>query len=51
MKPPIKTYKQLDVVIVPFPFTDRLATKRRPALVCQGCFTSIDSIALIFRNK
>lgn len=25
-----------DVVIVPFPFTDRQATKRRPALVCSS---------------
>ena len=25
-----------DVVIVPFPFTDRDASKRRPALVCSG---------------
>lgn len=25
-----------DVVIVPFPFTDRAAAKRRPALVCSS---------------
>ena len=27
------TYKQFDVVVVPFPFTDRAATKKRPALI------------------
>ncbi|MGK7913631.1 MAG: type II toxin-antitoxin system PemK/MazF family toxin [Synechococcus sp.] len=26
-------YKQFDVVVVPFPITDRTASKRRPALV------------------
>jgi mRNA interferase MazF len=29
----IVTYKRYDVVKVPFPFTDKLATKTRPALV------------------
>ena len=27
------TYSQFDVVVVPFPYTDRATTKRRPALV------------------
>ena len=27
------TYKQFEVVVVPFPFTDSSATKKRPALV------------------
>ena len=27
------TYKSFDVVVVPFPFTDRQANKRRPALI------------------
>lgn len=27
------TYKQYDVVVVPFPFTDSAASKKRPALV------------------
>ncbi len=27
------TYKQFDVVVVPFPFTDSSATKKRPALI------------------
>ena len=30
---PIVTFDAHDVVVVPFPFTDRAATKRRPALV------------------
>lgn len=30
------TYEQFDVIVVPFPFTDRDATKRRPALVTSN---------------
>ena len=30
------TFKSFDVVAVPFPFTDRDATKRRPALVISN---------------
>lgn len=30
------TFKKYDVVVVPFPFTDRKTEKRRPALVLSG---------------
>ena len=30
------TFESLDVVVVPFPFTDRQATKRRPALIVSS---------------
>ncbi|HKK00665.1 MAG TPA: type II toxin-antitoxin system PemK/MazF family toxin [Desulfuromonadales bacterium] len=30
------TFDAFDVVVVPFPFTDRTTTKRRPALVLSG---------------
>jgi mRNA interferase MazF len=33
MKRPIVTYEAFDVIVVPFPFTDRATSKRRPALV------------------
>jgi mRNA interferase MazF len=29
-------YKRFEVVVVPFPFTDRTATKKRPALVLSS---------------
>jgi mRNA interferase MazF len=35
MRPGV-TFKAFDVVAVPFPFTDRDATKRRPALVISN---------------
>ena len=30
------TFESLDVVVVPFPFTDRQAAKRRPALIISS---------------
>lgn len=33
------TYDCFDVVVVPFPFTDRTASKRRPALVISSADT------------
>lgn len=32
-------YDRFDVVIVPFPFTDRAQAKRRPALILSRCGT------------
>jgi mRNA interferase MazF len=37
----MQSYDAGDVVVVPFPFTDRSASKRRPALVCsRGAFNA-----------
>jgi mRNA interferase MazF len=43
MMRPTVTFDAFDVVVVPFPFTDRATTKRRPALVISN--------ALSFNNK
>jgi hypothetical protein len=44
MSSPIKIYSQFDVVVVPFPFTDSSAVKRRPALILSdaGTFISLE---------
>ena len=46
-------YKQFDVVVVPFPFTDSSQTKRRPALVISDCqeFTIDKSILAMITTK
>ncbi len=36
MSAPSATFERFEVLVVPFPFTDRLATKRRPALVLSN---------------
>lgn len=33
---PMKIYKTYEVVVVPFPFSDKKSTKRRPALVVSS---------------
>jgi mRNA interferase MazF len=39
MSSPIKIYSQFNVVVVPFPFTDSSAVKRRPALILSDAGT------------
>jgi mRNA interferase MazF len=41
------TYSPGDVVVVPFPFTDRETTKRRPALVCSSPLFNRESAHLV----
>jgi len=36
MTMPSKTFERYDVVVVPFPFTDKTTVKRRPAVVLSG---------------
>ncbi len=36
MNEPIKTYKTYEIVVVPFPFTDREKSKNRPALILSS---------------
>ncbi|MGL5942284.1 MAG: type II toxin-antitoxin system PemK/MazF family toxin [Waterburya sp.] len=52
MRKLIVTYNQFDVVVVPFPFTDRTATKKRPALIISDAmafnkFTNKSVMAMI----
>jgi mRNA interferase MazF len=37
--PAEQLFEQFDVVVVPFPFTDKTATKRRPALILSDAVT------------
>jgi mRNA interferase MazF len=44
MRQLIVIYKQFDVVVVPFPFTDSTATKKRPALIISDATTFNKSV-------
>jgi mRNA interferase MazF len=46
LTPPVTSplaLESFDVVVVPFPFTDRLATKRRPAVVVSAAGFNVQS--------
>lgn len=50
------TYEAFDVVVVPFPFTDRRTAKRRPALVLSradtfGCRSGHSVLAMITTQR
>ncbi len=44
MNAPTAIYEQFDVVVVPFPFTDINATKRRPALILSDAIAFNTSV-------
>lgn len=44
MNAPTVIYEQFDVVVVPFPFTDINATKRRPALILSDALAFNTSV-------
>ncbi|WP_249263502.1 type II toxin-antitoxin system PemK/MazF family toxin [Microcystis aeruginosa] len=44
MNVPTVIYEQFDVVVVPFPFTDINATKRRPALILSDALAFNTSV-------
>lgn len=41
------TFEPFDVVVVPFPFTDRLASKRRPAVILSRPGTIAEGQAIL----
>lgn len=43
----LSTYKKFDVVLVPFPFSDKNKTKNRPALVISDCVSNTYTLAMI----
>lgn len=43
MMKPTMTYEPFSIVIVPFPFTEKLQTKRRPALVLSNTMHQQDT--------
>jgi len=43
----LKTYKPFDIIVVPFPFSDLLEQKKRPALVLSSEEFNNDSLHLV----